>query len=830
MNKYVVAAGIGAIFSLQALADGSITGRVLNKATGEPIDFATVQLIDGKTEKLLPIGVQTDENGDFVLPKVANGNYMVQITNLGSVPQERVAVINDSDVALGIIHLADDVKMLQEVVVEGMRSQMRFELDRRVFNVDANLISAGQSASELLGSIPSVDVDQDGEVSLRGSTSVTIWINGKESGLTADNRAQILEQIPGETIERIEVITNPSAKYSPEGSSGIINIVLKRDRTAGYFGSAELGANTRGGANANFSFNYNSTKWDAYASVGMRLRHNSNGSRSERKYLTDGDPNGLFLNSEGAGKNHGDNIFLRAGATYYLTKNDEFSLSGFAMFGHRWGHSTTTYTSNVPGQWLSDIQYSRNRSNMRGYHGEFNYLHRFSENHTIEAVLGYNNWGGPGWTSYEETMDYGADDLNSDSYRQQEQDINTSNWEAKVDYSNKLTSWLKLDAGYNGTYSHENSPVTTWNSPEKTDLTINRDLYNRFIYNNNITAFYLMFGGGVSNFSYSAGLRAEAWQTSTRSIDFAHRDDINAVGWEKRNNFALFPSAFLSYSLPYDNEIQVNYTRRIRRPWGGQLNSFVNISDPTNISAGNPDLQPTYTNAFELNYIKTWTNHMISVAGYLRTSTSVMNRISTIYDGTMYTTSANVGDNVNSGVEIVVKNSLFRRVLDLTTTANLYNSHVKGWTFDETIQMNGVDVPMNLSRGKQNSFAWDIRVMAQVRLPWGLSFQATGGYNSRQITAQGSREPGWNVDAGLRKSLGNWSFTLNCRDIFNSRKFNSFTNDLNYTQHSERWRGGRTLRLTIKYSFGNMKSNNQKNQRNNSEPMDGSGYGEEMGM
>ena len=165
--------------------------------------------------------------------------------------------------------------MLQEVVVEGIRSQMRFELDKKVFSVDANIAAAGQSASELLESIPSVEVDQDGEVSLRGNSSVTVWINGKESGLTADNRAQILEQIPAETIDRIEVITNPSAKYSPEGTAGIINIVLKKDRKAGYYGSAELSANSRGGGNASANVNYNSSKVDAFAGLGFRMRRNT---------------------------------------------------------------------------------------------------------------------------------------------------------------------------------------------------------------------------------------------------------------------------------------------------------------------------------------------------------------------------------------------------------------------------------------------------------------------------------------------------------------------------------------------------------------------------
>ena len=236
-------------------AKGSVKGSIINKTSGEPIDFASIQLVDSKTGQNLPIGTSSDADGSFTLNNIPDGNYLVRITNIGSVSQERPVNIKGGIADIGIIRLADDAKMLNEVVVTGQASSMKFELDRKVFTVGNDIASAGASASELLESIPSVEVDQDGEVSLRGNSSVTVWINGKESGLTADNRAQILEQIPSETIEKIEVITNPSAKYSPEGTAGIINIVLKKDRRGGYFGSAEVGADSRGGGNASFNIN-----------------------------------------------------------------------------------------------------------------------------------------------------------------------------------------------------------------------------------------------------------------------------------------------------------------------------------------------------------------------------------------------------------------------------------------------------------------------------------------------------------------------------------------------------------------------------------------------
>lgn len=801
--------------SFHALANGDITGKVLNKETGDPMDFVSVQLFNAKTGKPLPIGTSTDENGRFILKGVSDGKYIVKISNIGSIDQEREAIVSGGNIDLGKIHLADDAKLLQEVVVEGIRSQMRFELDKKVFSVDANIAAAGQSASELLESIPSVEVDQDGEVSLRGNSSVTVWINGKESGLTADNRAQILEQIPAETIDRIEVITNPSAKYSPEGTAGIINIILKKDRKAGYYGSAEFSANSRGGGNASANINFSSSKVDAFAGLGFRLRRNTGGSKMDREFLDeDGNPNGLFTHSDGKSPNRGRNLFARLGFTYHITDNDDFGLNGFGMLGRNNSSSTTLYTSNVPGNWISNDDYSKNKGNHKGMHAEFNYTHKWNDNHTLDVIAGFNHWGGPSWRSYFEEIEY--PDYSITKYQEQNMEMSNNSWETKVDYTNKLSDWLKLEAGFNGRYSHENTPTDTYTGTSESDMKQNEELYNRFIYNNNVSALYATLGGNLQKFSFSAGLRAEAWQIKTKSLAFAQTE--NEVTPFRKNNFALFPSLFLSYSLPKDNELQINYTRRIRRPWGGQLNSFHDISDPTNVSYGNPELQPQYSNSFELNYLKSWTWHMLSLSAYVRTTSDMMNRISYLDGDVMYSTWANIADEVNSGCEIVSKNSLFNH-LDLTTTVNLYNNHISGWNYDFLAESGNL-IP--LSGKKQNSFAWSARMMANVKLPWSISLQATGNYNSKMLSAQGSRQGGWSVDLGLRRVFGAWSFSLNCRDLFDSRRFKSTTNGSDYTQYNERWRGGRTIRLTIKFSFGNM--NAKPNKRGDGEPMDGSGY------
>ena len=271
--------------------------------------------------------------------------------------------------------------------------------------------------------------------------------------------------------------------------------------------------------------------------------------------------------------------------------------------------------------------------------------------------------------------------------------------------------------------------------------------------------------------------------------------------------------------MPKDNEVQINYTRRIRRPWGGQLNPFVNISDPTNISYGNPELHPQYANAFELNYIKSWTNHTVSVSGYYRTTNDVIQRISFMRDGVMNSTNENVSKSLESGVEFVVQNNLFKR-LNLTSTVNLYYNKLDGFSFLPEGMTNPV------TGEEESNFTWNINMMASIRLPWDMNLQLNGRYHSRQILAQGSRDPRYRVDCGIKKSLGNWSMSVNVRDLLDSRKWEQETFGTDFVQYSERRGGGRQVRFTVSYSFGNAKPTKPTKHRPGGDAA-GGGYGGE---
>ena len=815
MKKNILLLLVGVLLPLSAaMAQGSVRGKIVDKTTGEPVEFVNI-VVTPKGSTHLAGGTITDEHGAFHIENIGYGSYVLTVSYIGYQNATREFALSAAakHAHFKQIAISEDNQMLKEVEVTGIRSQMKFEIDKKVFNVDQAIAATGGSASEVLQNIPSVEVDTEGTVSLRGSESVTVWINGKAQGLTADNQGDILEQMPAESIERIEVITNPSAKYSPEGTVGIINIVLKRDRKAGYYGSAQAGASMYdldfGGYNASTNINYSSGKLDAYANISYRERHHRNENTSYRENYRGADT--TYLDQLGQGNMNGRNMFARAGLTWHVTEKDHLSLDLMGMMGSPRRTNVIDYTGGqvVGGSLVED--YTRNRTTastgqMLMYNLSLGYKHEWSTTHWIDFTASRHHWGNENQSEYIDST-YMNVPLESSlhvpsygSYQEQVGAMSSVDYEVQLDYENAFNDNHKLQAGYRGTFTRENNPTTTYGAPNRQDEIAS--LYNRFVYNRDLHALYATYSGKLwKNFGYQVGLRGEYYKVSTNSYskDVAGGDEIPHLE-PLKPEFQLFPSIFLSYQLPNDNELQVNYTKRVRRPWGGQLNSFHNISDSTNISFGNPLLKPEYSNAFELNYLKSWENHMLSVSAYYRTTDDIMQRISYMEDGIMYSTSDNVAQSLSSGVEIVGKNRLFGK-LDLTTTLNMY--YYKLEAFDFTLP-NGA----NLHGDASEDFSWNIRMMGTVALPKAWSLQVTGMYNAKSVIAQGYRAPNYGLDAGVRKQFagGKWSLSLNGRDLLNSRRFHSVKWGPDFYQESSNFRGGRQISATLTYSFGNMRA------------------------
>ena len=807
-----------------AMAQGVVRGRVLDKQTDEALQFVNVKVTaaGGKVAG----GGMTDANGHFSVGGLKDGQYTLTISFVGYKTVTRAFQLTPQKRSqhYGAIYLAEDTHTLKEVQVTGQRSQMKLEVDRKTFTVDEVLAAAGGSVTDLLENIPSVEVTTDGEISLRGNSSVEVWINGKQSGLTSDNRAEILQQIPAESIERIEVIDNPSAKYSPEGTAGIINIVLKRDRRAGYYGSVQAGANQQGGWNVGSNINY-SSKWvDAYANLGLRRRKGKGGSLSEQRYpLQDS-----FLNSEGDNSNRGRGIFGRAGLTFHLTGADDLSLSGMTMQGKPSHDNVTTYDYGTLSTGQVEKHMVRTATSEDGKHEMYNaelaYTHKFNDKgtHKLDASLSFNKWMMNSSNIYQNDTTYFDGTPATWSRQNRPMNVNNRSWEAKVDYENQLTETFKLEAGYNGRFSHENTPQESqmWNQ-QTNQYEDEAYFYNRFVYDIDVHALYATGNMKLGRMGVMAGLRGEYWRVDTKSTDYYQH-----VEPFKHDYFQLFPSLFLNYELTKTSQLQLNYTRRLRRPWGGQLNSFKNTRDASMIEFGNPELTPEYTNSFSLNYLKTWPAHTLSIGTYYRPTTDVMQHIryQGEYEGqpTMFMTNLNVAKSQSAGAELILKDKLFR-ILDLTTTINAYYYKLDGF---QTI-VEG----QRVSGESDENFAWDARVLASVILPYSISIQATGNYRSRSVITQGHRKANGSLDLGLRKTFLNKKFALavNWRDVFNTRHWENYTEGPTFWRHQKNWRDPR-INVQLTWNFGNMKQKRRPGPEEMQGGMDGDagsqvGYG-----
>lgn len=807
-------------------AQGIVKGKILDRQKSEPLGFVNIKVTEQGSDKFAGGGI-TDAGGNFNVTGLKDGKYTLSLTFMGYKDVTRQFEITPAkrEVQFKLLYMAEDAKQLNEVTVTGQRATMKLEVDRKSFDVGQLISNAGQSASDVLDNVPSIEVDNDGNVSLRGNSSVEVWINGKASGLTSDNRAQILQQLPAESIERVEVIDNPSAKFSAEGSAGIINIVLKKDRKAGYYGSVQAGGDTRGGANTSFNINYNSRLIDTYLNIGYRHRANTGHMESQQTSNT------YNQTYDSDSKQRGNNLFTRAGVTLHATTKDDFSLSGMLMHGGGNSHSYTPYMYTAVANGLNDYQLdrlNRSRTGMDMRYGEFNYRHSFTDKHFIDFTANLSSWKMNGDNWYQDsTVIANVDDVTY-SYQYRPQHINNHRKELKLEYENQVTKNFKVEAGYNGSFSRENTPQESYidnSSFDGTNASEDKLFFNRFIYKQDLHAFYTTLSYKFGALSLMGGLRGEYWRVNTESYTWEQEHDASLREQPfKKDYFQLFPSVFMSWQMTETQQLQLNYTRRLRRPWGGQLNSFRDTRDATTVSFGNPYLTPEFSNSFSLNYLKQWNDHSLLVSAYYRPTTDVIQRISykNQEDGLFYQTSMNVAKSLSTGLEMTVKNKLWR-ILDLTTSANAYYYRLNGFSYD----IDGQTVTGN----SDHNFTWNARMTASLMLPYDISIQTTGRYTARQVITQGYRKANYSIDFGARKNFFNKLFTLsvNCRDLLDSRRFETFTSGPNFTRHQINRRGGRRVSMTLTWNFGNMKQKKRPNKSQGSEndmPMDYNGVEE----
>ena len=834
-----------AVFAVMAMEAAVVKGKIVD-AGGSALDFVNVMLTS-KSDKSAVYGAISDETGHFEVMNVPAGEYELDITFVGYQTIKRdVSVKSLSDqVALGRLVLREDAKMLGEVEVVGQASQMRFDIDKKVFNVDQNLAASGASASEMLQGIPSVDVDNEGNISLRNSSSVEVWINGKPSGLTEENRAQILEQMPAGSIEAVEVITNPSAKFNPEGTAGIINLVLKKDRKAGYYGSVSAGGmynigSPAPGAHVGANFNYNSSLVDFYVNLGARYMSHESDNVTDRysferlpldSYEDVREQWGdtlSYLNTLSASRRSFLGLFGRMGADFHITKK---STIGISVMGHGGTNNSKNLNTYTREDWatMDTIIYEREnqQAGMRpSYSVSLDYAYEIDpKGSEVRTSIEYSGHNRSGDYLYKQRALQGY----SPEYTQiQRQNGHNQNVNYKLDYTQKIGQTQKVEVGLYGSWQQRLAPSRAWNlldgeeGPDGSTIYYNSLLiqFNDFNYEEWIAAMYATYGAKFGPFSMSLGLRGEYTNTFVRTRDV---EEESAWQENRRGYFQVYPTAFLSYAFPNNHELQANYTRRINRPRGRQINSFRDMSDSTNISFGNPLLDPEISSAVELNYLKTWDDHAISAGLYYRFSDNAIERVRYLDDNVMYSTFENVSRRQSAGLEVVAKNKV-TKWLNLTTTVNCYYAAMDSVFYDTNL-----DGELDLLYPFQQSFSWNARLMANFLIPMGWSAQLTGMYRSADVVAQGKMNSQYVVDLGVRKSFldRKLNLAISVRDLLNSRRWASTTWGDNFWQYSSHEPRGTMFSVTLTYNFGNMRA---KKQRPQSGGMDMGGEGMDEGM
>lgn len=771
--------------------EGKISGIIIDEKTKQPIEYAAVSLLNKKDEQVIN-GTVTDSKGQFLLEKISPGFYKLKISFIGYETKfiDSIRINPKTPSAdLGKISVSVTELTTEDILVEDEKPEFETKIDRKVFNVQKNIISQGGTALDVLQNIPTVNVDIDGNISLRGSSNITILIDGKPSGL---GTASKLQQIPASSIESVELITNPSAKFNPEGMSGIINIILKKNTMSETSALFMLGVGTRDKYNAGLNLNYKRNGWLL------------NGVYSYRKGRTPWDGTNLrqnFSEDSSYSLNQFMNSWMnmemhlgKMGIEYLLDKYNSFSItSTLNIMGnssweniffnelHASGVLTNTYNRITNG--------TRNSINLDG---NLNYLHKFSKpGHTLTADFNIST----------------SEDKDSALYSQEAGITTTSELQKtnstgkniiaifQSDYTHPFSKDFKIETGYKYSLNHTDDDYIFQNYIDSLQLwETDPGVTNRFKYKEQTHAFYATYSRAINNLGFQIGLRLE--QT------FMNSELVTTTNKYDRNYFSFFPSIHISQKFPDLHEVQLSYSRRIKRPRYHELNPFTEYSDPLNVRTGNPDLKPEYINSFELGYSKFWEDVTIITTAYYRYNTDVIYRYRTVDTaGKSVTSFTNISNTSSYGFEIISKLKLFE-IMSITANTDIYQ-----------IALDASN--LNTEQPKKDKFNYNFRAsfdITPIKDVKDFQIQLSGMYRSPVPMPQGTRIEMYWVDFGMKKDFfdGALSLGFNIQDIFDTRKFGVNISDYNYNSEVRRKRESQIATLIISYKIGKMTEQRKK--------------------
>ncbi|MFT3948294.1 MAG: TonB-dependent receptor [Agriterribacter sp.] len=836
------------------MAAGRFYGKIVDASNNKGIDAASVQLlqsrmdsVSGKRKDVSVAGQLTTSKGNFSLENLpARGTFRLLITAIGYTPIDTAVKFelgsggNPADMPdkdLGNIKLTTDVQQLSEVKVVASKPMFQMGVDRKIFNVDKNIVTTGQTATEIMKNVPGVNVDIDGNVTLRNAAP-TIFIDGRPTTMT-------LDQLPADAIESVEIITNPSARFDASGgTAGILNVILKKNRKAGYNGNIRAGIDSRAKVNLGGDINIKQGKLNFFAGINFNQRKSiSEGNTYRKNIYADKDEN-TVLNQFSNSTNNGQFIFGRIGFDYFMDNRNTLTVSLTSPHGQ----FKTSQDDNIHIDTLSTPVKTQNATRETNTKRKFDsfepaigFKHLFPKSgRELTADINYNanknaNNGSYVTTYYDDNgaklPDPGLQLLNGSG--------TSKNWTIQTDFTTPVSKG-KLEMGLRAAI--RNTKTISANSSydySAGQYVVVPSASTNYKYNDQVYAAYSTYSNKIGeSFTYQLGLRAESSN---------YKGTLISNGQQFSNKYPLqfFPSVFLTKSFKPGQDLQLNYSRRINRPNFWQLIPFYDVSDLLNISVGNPALRPEFTNSFELNYTQSLgQGHSLLTSVYFKQTNNLITQYQSRQynvplpdgklDSAMVVSYINANSSRSYGLELTSKNPLAKWV-DITTNLNFYNARIDNSGLDSTLGIN-------------DRWAFFGKMNLNFKLPSNFTIQLSGDYQSRTLVPQGGgggrRGPGgggffggasgasqgyinpnYGVDMAVRKEFmkdKRAAITLSVNDVLKTRKYSAYSENSFFIQDMWRRRDWQVVRLNLSYRFGKFDASlfKRKNNRNAGEGND----------
>lgn len=780
-----------------------LTGKVIDASMDFPLEYASVSAKSIEDGSIINGGV-TNREGMFSI-KLEKGTYDLEIEYISFEVKYISNFTIDKDTDLGTIKLRAKAGELGEVTVVAETTQVEVRLDKKIYTVGKDLTTAGGTVSDALGNVPSVTVDIDGAISLRGNNNVRILINGKPSSVAGFGDQDVFQQLPAEAIESVEVITSPSARYDAEGTAGIINIILKREKTLGFNGSIRGTLGDPKNTGAFIDLNLRTDNFNVFTSLGYTDRTRPGNAFFDTEFSNPELDFNRIIEVREYNRN-GQNYNVNAGAEYFIDDMSSVTASLFARLGDDGDVTTNTNSRFVDGiENSTTVRIENELEDDESFQYSMNYEKRFDKenrDHKLTADIQYSSSNETKTGIINENQILPSDSLVAfqDNLETEKRD----SYLIQADYVKPMGD-AQFEAGFRGDYSDQSQGFLVQRQNLETgNLEIDEFVSSDFDFQQNITAVYTQYGNKFDKFSFLLGLRYEQTQLKGTTTPLVPENFDRNFDFDK-NFGGFFPTVNLVYELGEDENITLGYNRRINRPRSWFLNPFPSQSSRVNVFQGNPDLDPSFANAFDLGYLKRWEKITLTSSIYYQRETDAFERVERDTGRRTEEDNIQINENIPINLSSEERYGAELGILYNPTKWLRTNLSFNYFRFQSEGSFEGIEY------GATNESYFG-RFSSNVILPWKIQWQTNAFYRGPRVNAQTETDPIASIDLAFSKDFlkdDNLTISLNVRDLFNSRKRDQFTIAENFTSNSSfQWRV-RQVTATVVYRF-----NQQKREQN----------------